>query len=300
MGFRQSLDLQLTSPWVVHCARSRSSSCIAIRNVLHLLNCCVGIALLLVDDLFGHLSICREIGSLEMSDYPPAPQLGTRDHPNYYHHTPSAQAYNTEMSQYRYQSRAQSSYTNAHTQGLSNSINPPPHANAYSFHANAQAPFESGVNGTSAEHNHQAHPHTLSLHPSPHAPTPFDPLYFSQVSVQAPANPNIPPSHIQPLLKQRSHQASVREQSPEQKGLESIVPCESDLEDGEVDDQEIDKSSNLSELNDMGVNFSRSLRQSENEKNNLAVEDSSNGYHSLDKEHSANSVRGNCACGQIC
>ena len=215
-----------------------------------------------------------------MSDYPPVPQFGTA-YPPILYDAPAAETYNSGMSQHPYQPRMQSSYTDAHPQTLSHAMTPTPHANAYSFRANGQGTGQAvnEINGASSGYYDREYPATASTHPPTHAQNPFPGSYFSQSSNLLPANPTISQTHIQPPLEPSNHLPYLNKQNPQQEGARSSTHSESELEDGEVDDQENSKLSNASGVNEMGDIFSRPSHQGGNEGVNPTSKTSNSKHH---------------------
>lgn len=227
----------------------------------------------------GWQSLCAKIDLLRMSNNlsAPPPRYGMPCTPGY--SAPIASTYQSSVLQYPQHARTQSSYVHTHARGPSNGMEPTPHVNSYSVQANAQNGATSGeeVNRTFAESANQAYPHILPPQSYPFVPVPLDNTHFSQSSIQPPTNTTIPPSRIYHSSKSSSLFQPKRSQGPDSEHSKSIVPAVSDLEDGEVDDEEIDKLSNTSGEIDMGLKFSRFPQQNDTEKNDLAVDLHSNG-----------------------
>ena len=145
-------------------------------------------------------------------------------------------------------------------------MTPTPHANAYSFRANGQGTVQpvNEVNGNSSIYHDRLHPATASTHSPNHTQNPPVGSYFSHSSNGLPVNPTLSQALVQPPLEPSNHLPHAHEQNPHREGAKSSIHGESDLEDGEVDDHENSKSSNASEVNDMGNIFSRSPQQGGN------------------------------------
>ncbi|KAL6718859.1 hypothetical protein ACLMJK_003093 [Lecanora helva] len=201
-----------------------------------------------------------------MSDYPAVPQFGTSFPP--YYDAPASEISKTGVRPYTFQSRMQAPSSNAHVQASSTSTQPVPQTNAYSFHANAQGAARSGygVNGTSSYHD-QIYPHTIPSHPSASEQTALHNLSVSQSSVHTPTHSAIPQSRVHPLSDPSSKREPIKNQAPPSEPVKSVVSGDSDLEDGEVDDHEFEKSFNPSDVTEMGTVFSRSSSDLKTQQN---------------------------------
>lgn len=202
-----------------------------------------------------------------MSNYPP-PQYGLPYNPNEYM-APSAGAYNGGVSQYPYQSQTNAAYLHGQVQSSGVSPAPPaPHTNAYLFNANAQRVISPSnrVNGNFSGYGNQQYSHALPPPPYPPVPISFGTSHFPQPP--APTNSAVPSIHAHLASEPPHPRSPIKHQSTQAVDSRDVVSAESDLEDGEVDDEESDKPSNTSVSNEMGFTFSRS---SQNEEYNSAV-----------------------------
>ncbi len=208
-----------------------------------------------------------------MSNYPAAPQYGAPYTPNGYNFPPQT-THGTGISQYQYDARIQSSYGRAHAQSPSNGVKPNPQANVNSFRTNAQrlAPPGSRVNDAFSESANQSNPSAFPLQSHPPVPIPFDSSVFSRSPIQASTRPAAQISHRFPPAEISNIQISAARQNSPQENPETRVSAISDLEDGEVDDEEIDGLLNPSQTSKMEVLSSRPSNEGENERHGLSVE----------------------------
>jgi len=192
-----------------------------------------------------------------MSNYPPPPYGAL---------APQVGSYNSGMAQQSYQQQNLSPYYYGPSQP--NGVSPAPHANAHSFQVNAQDVRASlpsnGVNhGPTFAKYEQAPYNTLPPPPYPPVSIPYGaPSYAPHCSSQplqslhtASAHP-FPPSHL--LHSQQSTNDNPAVAKP-------LSPPQPELEDGEVDDTEPDKTVNRQEAASMGSIFSRSPGGEQNE-----------------------------------
>ena len=229
-----------------------------------------------------------------MSAYPSAPHYGAR-HPSNGFYPSQGVRNNNGVSQYPFQASAQPSYTYDHDQSTPNGITPGSCTNEHSFNTNAQGirPQGSEVNDTYPEPSNQ---HNPCLYPSEsHQPVPYsyDNSLLTQSSIQASANPTTISGYQPSDLASENLQASVRNLEPHLRNSEDIIPAASELEDGEVDDQELDTFSKSPERNEMGQIFSRPQQPLENEISNVAVGKPTNGTAHALVEASSPSLPGN-------
>lgn len=174
-----------------------------------------------------------------MANYPPPPQYGAPYNANgFMARAPGAP--NNGAFQYAYQAPSQGLYMNGHT-----SVSTAPQVNTHSFQNNAQgaAAFASSVvNRNSPGYASQAYSHTGSHTYSLAQQIP--PSTHVHAHSRSPTENLIPPTFAD----------GARAQAEETK---DVVVDDSDLEDGEVDDQEIEEPVNASGNKEMGSSFSR-------------------------------------------
>lgn len=225
-----------------------------------------------------------------MSDYHP-PKYGTSYHPSG-HIASLAGTYSTESSRYTYQNQTQAAYL--HGPGRPNGVSRTPHANAYSFNFNGQGvtPPGNGVNYGFPGYGTQPYPDVLPPPPSP-VRISFGTSHFPQSSNQASTTSTVPSTHADlpsqppnPQLLVKTHVALTEDPK------EDAILAASDLEDGEVDDEESDTSSKFSEANAMGVNFSRASAQGHSEENRFTDGNPSNGNINITHEASSGQIHG--------
>ena len=229
-----------------------------------------------------------------MSNYPSVPEYGTPYIPNGYA-AQTGKAYSAEMSQFPYQVRRESPYTHAHVKGPSNGMTPAPHANAHSFDANAQSVVTSSnrVNNTLPKATTNIYPHELDFPPYTLVPLSYDNSFFPHSSFQNPTNSTVPSSLTHPPSKLPDLRSPSKDHTPEPKNPRSTISPASDLEDGEVDDEEIGELSNSSEENEMGLKFSRTLQQVEEEGRRHTVEAPNNRHTGSRHDPSSMLIHGN-------
>lgn len=185
-----------------------------------------------------------------MSNYPPPPHVGS---------------YNPFQHPYQQQNQASHFYG----QSQSNGVSPAPHANSYSFQANAQdgraTVPDNGVNHgpTFPGYSGQIPYNTLPPPPYPPVPIPYGaPSYAPQYTTQPAPNVNTASAYQSPLLYVSHPQHSPIVDPPTTKPLSPTFP---ELEDGEVDDIEPDETVKRPEAPIMGSFFSRSSKGEQNE-----------------------------------
>ncbi len=225
-----------------------------------------------------------------MSNYPP-PQYGMSYNPSG-HMASLPGTYSTESSQYIYHNQTQPAYL--HGPGPPNGVSPTPYANVQSFNVNGQGitPPGNGVNQGFPGYNTQPFHNVLPPPPFPPVRIPFGNSHSHQASSQNLTKATVPLA--QGYLPSESSEAPLQEKSgialtehPEG----AILPT-SDLEDGELDDEESDRSSNLTESNAMGVNLSRAPAQGPNEENGLTGKNVLNGSNNNTHEISPGQLQG--------
>lgn len=182
-----------------------------------------------------------------MSNYPPPSTFGTSHNPNS-HMEPSVGSYDHGLLQHPYPyQNASSLYGQGQTNGVP--VVPHPNANTHSFRSNAQGvTTPSSTNGGnevpyamyggqiqySAFHS-PAFPPTQSAHgASSYEARPFS---------QPPTNPYFPPSSSTVLSNPH---AAAKVQNPNIGDLDTVPLAMSDLEDGELDDGEVEQRTSLS------------------------------------------------------
>jgi len=225
-----------------------------------------------------------------MSNYPSL-QYGTSYNPSGYM-PPSAGTYNAGSSQYPYQSQTQAPYL--HGQVPSNGVLPAPHTNAYSFNVNGQGvtPPSNGVIQPFSGYGTQPYTHALPQPLVPPIPIPSGTSQFPQTPNQASTTSTVLSTHAyQPSEPSRSR-PPVKSQNTDAENPKDVNLAASDLEDGEVDDEESDKPSTLSEANEMGVEFFRASVQGQSEANGYTGGNSSNGNTNLMHGVSSGQIQG--------
>ena len=211
-----------------------------------------------------------------MSNFPPVLHFGT-PYVSEGNNNSNAGTYNASVSQHPYQARTQSSsYAQAHAPSQTNGVPPSSRANANSFHANTQGIAQgNGINGALVEPtNRPSH----GFNSQQHLPVSisYDTLNFSHSSNQALASPANPSNHtVSPSINPGVQQIT-NFPNPQSPNKTSAAQSVSDLEDGEVGDEETDEPLNISASNKMGLNFSRASQHNGTEGSRTTTERFSN------------------------
>ena len=208
------------------------------------------------------LSVAEESDLLKMSHFPPVPYFGT-PYVSEGNISPNGGTHNAGASQHSYQVRAPSSYVQAHAQGQINGVAPSSQANSHSFYANTQRPAHgNGIHGTLTEFANQPSSHAFNPQQFSPASTLYDSSKFPQSFNSALPNTTNLSNQIYPRPKISNLQQNAHTQNRQSQKVVSAAHSVSDLEDGEVGDEEIDEAIKIPASTDMGLNFSRNSQHS--------------------------------------
>ena len=180
---------------------------------------------------------------------------------------PHLGGYNPAVPQPSYQQRDQTSYP--YSQSQQSSQPAAPHANAYSFHANAHGVTGSAVNHAAlAGYGNNTHHMAIPPPPYPPVPIPFGPSpYVPSHSTQPhPISDGASHHNFMPLGPLDTHPDSVQNINGE--GSNHFTPPISELEDGEVNDGEGDELARTQGVAKMGSSFSRQSQAAQNAREN--------------------------------
>ena len=207
-----------------------------------------------------------------MSNYPQPPQYGTPLHPNSYHSSlPGIST--TAISQYPFQAPTQPQYMHGQPQAR-DFPDRDLTTNVHSFNTNDQGGIVHANRESRAfiEQPHRTFPqaHPLPTHTS--ASNLLDGSQFDQASIQTPQYPSRSSSQQQLGLRNSKPRVCNDNQTSRPEDLKSIDQHESDLEDGEVDDEGGDKVPSPSEAIEMGSTFSKSAKEGHAENNDTMMQ----------------------------
>ena len=200
-----------------------------------------------------------------MSNYLRQPASGLSNTINGYN-VSHPSTYNAGLPQYPYQIQTQNSQAYGQAPSPSNGITPQSNTNSFSFQSNAQNAGNRVNQHLPEPSNPNYPPFQSSLHNSHLAQSPFTNSFVQSSTID---------DAVQPLASQ----PGLQTQGVQIENQGRRTSATSDLEDGEVDDEDIDRSPYHPESIKMGSTFSRPERAGgkEQDKDNSGGEASSNG-----------------------